>query len=229
MGPAFPFSRRRMASFWIRHLTLVSHVEFDFIPTGIGLFDEARALGVADELAADGANPLAAGRAQGLRREGQVQLLEDDGPQVELTAAVVHLVELLVGQLLGQGVELLGEVDEVELAGHGEFERDQAARADEAQLGRDLAPDEDLLADEADGDLGVGRLEEDGILLDQVQVQELEIPGQAEAFLRQAVDIDQHRRVQMIILEKISSYYTKWDPVVKFARAAIIERSSNLF
>ena len=76
---------------------------------------------------------------------------------------------------------LLGQEDEVELGIDGELERRQAAAADEAQPGRDPALDPDLLADLADQDVGVGRLDENGVLLDEIDAQEVEVPRDVES------------------------------------------------
>ena len=54
-----PFLVGEWESLWIRHLTLVSHRDFELVPDGVGLLDQAGAIAPADDPAADGADALA--------------------------------------------------------------------------------------------------------------------------------------------------------------------------
>ncbi len=149
-------------------------------------------MALAPDLAADGADPLAALGAEGLGGKGQVQLLEDDLFEVDLVVPIKKLVHVRLIQGFLELLVFLGEEDEVEAGIDRELERLGATGAGDAQPGRDPALDPDLLGDFADDQNGVNRLEEGRGLFDEVLALELEFAVDRQAVLRDFIDVDDH-------------------------------------
>jgi len=179
-------------SFWVGHLTLIPHKIFKLLQPWILLLDQAGAIAFPADLPTDRADTLTVRGAERLEREGQVELLEDDLAEVDLVIMVKDPADIVLLQLFFHQIDLFGDVDKVERRIDGKLKGAEASAADETQPGSHLSLDPDLIADFPDEDIGMGRRKKDGVFLDQVDIEELEVLGDGEPFFRDLVDINNH-------------------------------------